>query len=213
MSPSVHYSLNGTFNVTSKNRALVREPVISCRHALAAAVAATVFASPPAKASTADLAALSPADTLADLIAYIDNRTDWRDATRSGLKTAVRQIAWSLSLIQARDSGQPLDSDRKKLDLARIPFDIPAINRALKGMSYRLAGFNSDKSYRNAKTGLRRVGRALRKVAPDRPLELPPDSPYAPFIDQASRFEKEAARCFASRTLSRGAMARPGYRC
>ena len=159
---------------------------------------------PPAKASTADLAALSPADTLADLIAYIDSRTDWRDATRSGLKTAVRQLAWSLSLIQARDSGQPLNSDRKKLDLARIPFDIPAINHALKGMSYRLAGFNSDKSYRNAKTGLRRVGRALRKVAPDRPLELPPDSPYAPFLDQASRFEKEAARCFASKLYHAG---------
>jgi hypothetical protein len=145
-----------------------------------------------------------PQDTFADLICYIDSRADWSEAIRGVRKAAVRRIGWSIVLIEARRSGEYLDPDRRKLDLSRIPFNIPAINRALKGMSYRLAGFNTDKSFRNAKSGLRRVGRELGRVAPFRGPELPPDSPFAPFVAMADHYGQEYARLFAARLHHKG---------
>ncbi|HEY1413395.1 MAG TPA: hypothetical protein VGF36_14715, partial [Rhodopila sp.] len=124
------------------------------------------------------------------------------------LKTALRQIAWGVSVVNARDSGQYLDPNPKKLDLARIPFDLPTINLALAGISYRMAGFTSDKSYRNAKSGLRRIGRELGIVQPFRAPDLPSDNPYAPFLAVAVVFELASARRFAAKMMEQGR--RPG---
>jgi hypothetical protein len=109
-----------------------------------------------------------------------------------------------MAMIKARDSGQYLDPDRKALDLARMPFDLPAINQALAGVRYRMAGFNSDKSYRNAKSALRRIGRESGMVAPHRAPELPPDNPYAPLLAAANAFEAASARRFAAWMMQEG---------
>src|ERR1700735_1459572 len=43
---------------------------------------------------------------------------------RATLRTALRQTAWSVAFIEARVTGRHLDVDRRKLDLARMAFDI-----------------------------------------------------------------------------------------
>jgi hypothetical protein len=85
-----------------------------------------------------------------------------------------------------------------------MPFDLPVINKALAGVSYRMAGFNSDKSYRNAKSALRRIGRELGMVVPHRAPELPPDSPYAPLLAVADEFQLASVRRFAARMMDEG---------
>jgi integrase len=140
-------------------------------------------------------AAQPAVETLEALIAYVDTQTDWSVDIRGDLRSAIRQIGRTISLIRARDGGQPFDPNP---DLARIRLDIPAINRALKGMSFRLAGFEADKTWRNAKTGFRRACRRLQMIAPAKLPPLPPDSPYQPFLARATRFESGAALRFAS---------------
>ena len=120
------------------------------------------------------------------------------------LKTALRQIARAVMETRSRASGEYLDPNRKNRDLARLPFDLPAINRTLTGVRYRMAGFNTDKSYRNAMSGLRRIGRDLGMVAPHRAPDLPPDNPYAPFLAAADPFELAAARRFAAKMIEDG---------
>jgi hypothetical protein len=105
---------------------------------------------------------------------------------------------------RARTSGQYLDPNWKKRDLKRLPFDLPAINQTLTGVRYRMAGFNTDKSYRNAMSGLRRVGRDLGMVVPHRAPDLPPDNPYAPFLAVADTFEVASARRFAAKMIEDG---------
>jgi hypothetical protein len=75
--------------------------------------------------------------TFEDAIRFVGSSMECSPAARTVLKTALRQIAWGVSVANARDSGQYLDPDRKKLDLARMPFDVEAINGALTGVSYR----------------------------------------------------------------------------
>src|SRR4051794_15633011 len=124
-------------------------------------------------------ASLAPvARTFQDAVDHVDQHPTWPKKTCGELKSALRQVAWSMAFIQARNTGQFLDPNRKALDLAQIPFDIPTINAALTGITYRLAGFNSDKSFRNAKSALRCVGRYLGTVAPMKATKLPADSPY-----------------------------------
>jgi hypothetical protein len=67
-----------------------------------------------------------------------------------------------------------------------------------------LAGFNADKSYRNAMSGLRRIGRELGMVEPLRAPELPPDSPYAPLLAVADEFQLASVRRFAARMMQEG---------
>jgi hypothetical protein len=142
--------------------------------------------------------------TFEGAIRFVDSSMDCSPAARTVLKTALRQIAWGVSVVNAGDSGQYLNSDRKKLDLARIPFDLAAINGALTGVSYRMAGFTSDKSRRNAKSGLRRIGRELGMVAPHRAPELPPDHSYAPLLAVADEFQVASLRRFAARMMDEG---------
>ena len=142
--------------------------------------------------------------TFQDAIDHVERSMDCSIPARRGRKTAVRQIAWAMAMIEARRSGQYLNPDRKALDLARMPFDLPAINQALAGVSYRMAGFNSDKSCRNAKWTLRRIGRELGMVAPHRAPELPPDTPYAPLLAVANEFEAASARRFAAWMMQEG---------
>lgn len=139
-----------------------------------------------------------------DVLAFVDHHPEWLEKTRTELKTALRQIAWSIALVQTRKQGAYLDPDRKALDLQVMPFDIPTINQALTGVSYRLAGFNSDKSYRNAKSALRRVGRTMGIVTAMKAPRLPPDNAYAPFLGMANRWNESAARLFAARLTQHG---------
>ena len=144
------------------------------------------------------------ARTFEDAIRFVDSTMDCSPAARTVLKTALRQIAWGLSVVNARRSGLYLDPDRKALDLARITFDLATINGALTGVSYRMAGFNSDKSFRNAKSGLRRISRELGLVEPHRAPELPPDNPYAPLLAVADEFQLASVRRFAANMLQQG---------
>jgi hypothetical protein len=160
---------------------------------------------PAADTATAVDAFVQPlVRTFEDAIRFVDSSMDCSPAARTVLKTALRQVAWGVSVVNARDSGAYLDPNRKNLDLARIPFDLAAINGALAGVSYRMAGFNSDKSCRNAKSGLRRVGRELGLVASHRAPELPPDNPYAPLLAVADEFQRASVRRFAARMLQQG---------
>jgi hypothetical protein len=104
--------------------------------------------------------------TFKDASDYVERSMDCSIPARRVLKTALRQLAFAMAMVEARRSGQYLNPDRKALDLARMPFDLPAINQALAGVRYRMAGFNSDKSYRNAKSALRRISRELGMVVP-----------------------------------------------
>jgi hypothetical protein len=142
--------------------------------------------------------------TFEDAIRFVDFSIDCPPTARAVLKTALRRTAWAVSVVNARSSGRYLDPDRKKLDLARIPFNVEAINRALAGVSYRMAGFNTEKSYRNAMSGLRRIGRELGMVAPHRAPELPLDSPYAPLLAAADEFQLATVRRFAARMMEEG---------
>lgn len=143
-----------------------------------------------------------PALTFQDAIDHVERA--YPPAAGRVLKTALRQIARAVIETRARASGQYLDPNRKTLDLARLPFDLAAVNRTLTGVRYRMAGFNCDKSYRNAKSGLRRIGRDLGMVVPHRAPDLPPDNPYAPFLAAADTFELASARRFAAKMIEEG---------
>jgi integrase len=142
--------------------------------------------------------------TFEDAISFVDFSMECPPTARAVLKTALRKIAWAVSVMNARSSGLYLDPDPKNLDLARIAFDVTAINRALSGVSYRMAGFNTEKSYRNAMSGLRRICRELGMVEPFRAPELPADSPYAPLLAAAVEFELAAVRRFAAKMMQQG---------
>ena len=116
----------------------------------------------------------------------------------------MRQTAWSVAFIEASVTGKHLEMDRKKLDLARMPFDIAAINRLWEGRRYRMAGFTSDKTYRNARWGLRQICRGLGMVVPHRAPQLPPDDPCAPLLAVASSFELATVRRFAAYLADQG---------
>jgi hypothetical protein len=146
--------------------------------------------------------AVSPVLTFQDAIDHVE-RT-YPPAAGRVLKTALRQIARALIEVRARASGQYLDPNRKNRDLAGVPFDPVAINETLTGAPYRMAGFNSDKSFRNALSGLRRIGRDLGMIVPHRAPDLPPDNPYAPFLAAADSFELAAARRFAAKMIEDG---------
>jgi hypothetical protein len=145
-----------------------------------------------------------PVRTFQDAIHFVDRSMACSTPTRRVLKTALRQIAFAMAMLEARDSGRYLNPDRKALDLARMPFALPVINQALAGVRYRMAGFTSDKSYRNAKSALRRIGRALGMLAPHRAPPLPPDNPYGPLLAVANEFEWASARRFAAWMLQQG---------
>ena len=167
----------------------------------------TDYSTPPSAADTA--IAVDPfvqpvVRTFEDAIRFVDSSMDCSPAARTVLKTALRQIARGVSVVNARSSGSYLDPERKNLDLARIPFDLATINGALTGLSYRMAGFNSDKSCRNAKSAMRRIGRELGLVASHRAPELPTDTPYAPLLAVADEFQLASVRRFAARMLQQG---------
>lgn len=162
-------------------------------------------ATPPAEAT---LGATGPIPsrplTFQDAIEAVARLDTCTPDTRRGLQTALRQIAWSLTFIAARSSGAFLE-DKKALDLSRIAFDIPAINRAWEGLRYGLAGFSSDKSYRNARWSLRRISRDLGLLTPPhRAPDLPPDHPYGPLLAAANAFELATARRFAAWLAAQG---------
>jgi hypothetical protein len=140
---------------------------------------------------------LPPRPTFSDVSAFVER--SYPIPTARALKTTLRQIARALATVRARATGQYLDPNPRNLDLGRVAFDLVAINQSLTGMSYRMAGFSTDKSFRNATSGLRRIGRDLGMVVPHRAPELSPASPWAPLLSVASPFEEASARRFAAR--------------
>jgi hypothetical protein len=157
----------------------------------------------PQSASSSAGSAMAAKLTFSDVLADVD-RLDCFASARATLKTALRQTAWSVAFIDARVTGKYLDVDRKKLELARMQFDIAAINRGWEGLSYRLAGFTSEKAYRNARWGLRRICRALDMVVPHRAPQLLPDDPCAPLLAVATSFELATVRRFAAYLTDQG---------
>jgi integrase len=135
------------------------------------------------------------AETLADAITFIEGHCSWNNACKSLLKTCVSSIGRTVIMIRARRSG--LQVDLKHIDLARISFDLPAINRDLEGQTYRQAGFNTAKSFTNTKWGFRRVCREMGKITSKHDPYLPPDSPYMAFVKAATPFSRAAAVRFA----------------
>jgi hypothetical protein len=167
----------------------------------------TDYSAPPSAADTAmtvDAFVRPAVRTFQDAVGAVERSLDCSIPARRVMKTALRQIAWAVAIINARNSGQYLDPDRKALDLACVLFDLPVINRALAGVRYRMAGFSSDKSFRNAKSAQRRIGRELGMVAPHRAPELPPESPCAPLLAAADEFQLASARRFAARMMQKG---------
>lgn len=155
---------------------------------------------PPGPGTTA--APFPSADTLADAITFIEGCCGWDKPCKSLLKTCVSGVGRAVALSRARSSGYPIDL--KHIDLAGIPFDLPAINRNLEGQTYRQAGFNTAKSLTNAKWGFRRVCREMGKIASERKPDLPPDSPYVPLVDAATAFSRATMVRFASECYRRG---------
>jgi hypothetical protein len=143
-----------------------------------------------------------PALTFQDVIDHVERA--YPPAAARILKTALRQTGRALVTVRARATGEYLDPNPKNLDLSRLPFDLAAINATLTGVRYRMAGFNSDKSYRNAMSSLRRIGRDLGVVVSHRAPELSPSSPWAPLLSVASPFEEPTARRFAARMTELG---------
>jgi hypothetical protein len=145
---------------------------------------------------------IAPVRTFQDAIDRVERA--YPPAAGRVLKTALRQIARAVIEARARASGQYLDPNRRNRDFSHLAFDLPAINQTLTGMRYRLAGFNCDKSLRNAMSGLRRIGRDLGMVAPHRAPDLPPDNPYVPLLEGADAFEVASARRFAAKMIEDG---------
>ena len=104
----------------------------------------TDYSTPPSAADMAiavDAFVQPVVRTFEDAIRFVDSSMDCSPAARTVLKTALRQIARGVSVVNARSSGSYLDPDRKNLDLARIPFDLAAINGALTGRQLPDGGF------------------------------------------------------------------------
>jgi integrase len=143
-----------------------------------------------------------PGLTFKDLVVHAE-RT-YPMATARPMKTALRQIAVALVTVRARATGAYLDPNPKNLDLAGLPFDLVAINETLTGVRFRIAGFTSDKTFRNAMSNLRRIGRDLGLVQLHRAPELPSDHAYVPFLAVADTFQLASARRFVAKMLEDG---------
>ena len=63
-----------------------------------------------------------------DALAFVER--SYPIPTARILKTALRQIGRALVTVRARATGEYLDPNPKNLDLARLPFDLPAINQS-----------------------------------------------------------------------------------
>jgi hypothetical protein len=161
------------------------------------------------QAATSQSAASSAGSVLPVKLTFSDvlkdvERLDCFASSRATLRTALRQTAWSVAFIDARVTGTYLDEDRKKLELARMSFDIAVVNQLWQGLSYRLAGFTSEKAYRNGRWGLRRICRTLGMVVPHRAPQLPPNDPCAPLLAVATSFKLATVRRFAAYLADQG---------
>jgi integrase len=141
---------------------------------------------------------MPPLKTFADVDSYIQEHPDWRDCSRGSLRSICRGVAWRVNAILAGEHHEPFDPNPKKLDLATVPFDIAMINAAWSGRSYRAAGFTSERSFRNARWAIRRVGRAAGMVVPCVAPPLPPGDPFGPLLLTLNKYDKPAAGLFAA---------------
>jgi integrase len=137
-------------------------------------------------------------ETFADADAYLANHPDWAQAARGPMRSACRAGAASVKACLAAQRNEPFDRNPKNLDLACVPFDIAVINGAWKDLSYRAAGFDSEKTFRNVRWVIRSVGRKAGMVAPHLVPPIPADDPFEPLQHNANKFERKSARLFAA---------------
>lgn len=182
--PKQETPMTGMDHPVAPRRVLTRIPV-----------SAPLLPSPPYLPG-AVTAPVPKAETLADPIAFINNHPDWDSTQKPLLRTCVSGIGRAVAQIRACRSSHPFDP--RQFNLASIAFDMPAINRDLEGQSYRQAGFNTAKSFTNAKWGLRRVCRAMEKITSKHRPDLPSNSPYGQFVTASPPFRRSAVRRFAS---------------
>ena len=130
--------------------------------------------------------------TFADVDNYIRDHSDWPETARGPLRSTCRAVACRVNAIRATERNEPFEPDPKRLDLATVPFDIAMINAAWKGRSYRAAGFACKKSFRNARSTIRRIGRAAGMVAPCVAPRIMPGNPFEPLQQTADKYDKAA---------------------
>jgi hypothetical protein len=83
----------------------------------------TDYSAPPSAADTAmtvDAFVRPAVRTFQDAVGAVERSLDCSIPARRVMKTALRQIAWAVAIINARNSGQYLDPDRKALDLRAL---------------------------------------------------------------------------------------------
>ena len=136
--------------------------------------------------------------TFADVDTYVATHPHWSAPSRRALRSTCRLAAWSVHAIQAARRQEPFDPEPKHLDLARVAFDIPAINAAWHGRSYRAAGFESKSMFRNARWAIRHVGRAAGQVLTCFAAPLPPGHPFAALEAGANKYDKPTVRRFVA---------------
>lgn len=142
------------------------------------------------------LAPIAPLRTFADVDRFIDQHPGWPPATRGSLRALCRRSAWSVQAIDAAQRGMPFEADVKALDLAGVAFDIAWINAAWKGRTYRAAGFASQKSFVNARSAIRRVGRAAGMIVAYSTAPIETGDAFAPLLRTANRYEAANVRLF-----------------
>jgi len=140
----------------------------------------------------------TPLKTFADVNDFIRLHPDWPKGDRDPLRSTCRGVACRVNAILAGERNEPFEPDPKKLDLATVPFDIPMINAAWKGRSYRAAGFACKKSFRNARWAIRHIGRAAGMVIPRLAPPIPPGDPFEPLEQTLNKYDKPAVGHFAA---------------
>ena len=155
---------------------------------------------PAAAPAPEALAAWQPAvlKTFADVDDLIARHPDWPESGRGPARSTCRGVAARIQAIWAAERHEPFNPDPKALELASVPFDIAMINAAWKGRSYRAAGFNSLKSFNNARWTLRCVGRRAGMIIPDVTPPIAPGDPFEPLQHAASPYDRATARRFAA---------------
>jgi hypothetical protein len=136
--------------------------------------------------------------SFADVDVLIAQHPDWTETDRGPARSICRGVAARIQAIRMAERNLPFDPDPKKLDLATVAFDIGMINAAWTGRSYRAAGFDTPKSFRNARWTLRRVGRKAGMVIADVTPPIVAGDPFALLQESANKYDRATGRRFAT---------------
>jgi integrase len=136
--------------------------------------------------------------SFADVDRFIACHPEWTETDRGPARSTCRGVAARIHAIRAAERNEPFEPDPKKLDLASVPFDIAMINAAWKNRSYRAAGFDNAKSFRNARWTIRNVGRRAGMVIPDVTPPIVPGDPFELLQQSANKYDQATARRFTA---------------